>query len=308
MMPQARARGARSAARLLPCALLVTALAGCGGADVPSHNGYRSATAKPWQRPTVLELDASLEAEVDDAISYPKRQRARWYAIDAQSSGDLHVQLALAELGDERDVDLAFEILDEGYRVVARADRDEDDAGDEQKTRTAKGLRAGRHYVHVYAQRRLDEADYTLQVSFKPTATTAPSNFPATVAFLGALPDVPLEDDAPPPAVAKPRRCKGKGCKKREPRPEPEDTAPTAFRARIAGITESPRGVTLRIDRGARQGVEVGWKGSVVSRDGKPIAGGSFEISRVSPGESFATVRASVNAVTSAKYVRLRPP
>ena len=64
----------------------------------------------------------------------------------------------------------------------------------------------------------------------------------------------------------------------------------------------------IRIDRGAAQGVAVGWKGAVESRDGKAIPGGSFEVSRVTAAESFGTVRAPADSVTQAKYVRLRPP
>ena len=288
------------------CALL--AISGCGGADVPEHNGYKSARSRPWRNPTVLRLDDSLEGEVDDTVSYPKQQRARWYAVDLPSFGTLQIQVSVAELSDERQVDLAFEILDEGYRVVARADRHQDDAGDEQKIRTLKGRGPGRFYVHVYAQRRLDESDFTLELQFKPQATVRKSSFPATVAFIGALPDIPLRDDAPAPQPVV-KKCKGSRCKKRVARvEEPAQPPPKAIRARVAGIVDSGRGVQVRINQGANQGIEVGWKGTVVSRDGKAIPGGSFEVSRVTPGESFGTVRASASSVTTAKYVRLQPP
>jgi len=284
--------------------------AGCGPAKVAPHNGYKSAKARPWRRPTVLKLDESLEAEVDDAVSYPKQERARWYAVDLPGSGEIEVQLQLAELSEERDVDLALEVLDGGYRVIAKADREEEDAGDEQKVRTLKRLAAGRYYIHVYAPRRTDQADYSLQLVFRPRALNAEaaSDFPAKVAFVGALPDVPLRDDAPATPVAK--KCKGSRCKKRDPEPKVEDTQPPpkSIRARIAGIVESGKGVQIRINQGSNQGIEVGWKGQVVSREGKPIAGGSFDISRVSQGESFGIVRATVDSITSAKYVRLSPP
>jgi hypothetical protein len=281
--------------------------AGCGGPDVPAHGGYQSPKARPWRSPTVLQLDEQLEAEVDDAVSYPRRQRARWYAVDLPGFGELEVKMAVAELSDERDVDLALEVLDESYRIVAKADREEDDAGDEQKIRTLKGLSPGRYYVHVYAPRRMDAADFTLQLTFRPRASTRSSNFPASVAFIGALPDVPLEDDAPRAAPVV-KKCKGSRCRKREPKVEDAQPPPRAVRARIAGIVDSGKGVQIRINQGANQGIEVGWKGTVVSREGKAIPAGSFEVSRVSPGESFGTVRASADSVTSAKYVRLRPP
>jgi hypothetical protein len=229
--------------------------------------------------------------------------------VDLPGPGEVEVQLTLPELTDDRDTDLALEVLDEGYRVLAKADREEDDAGDDQKTRKVNAVAPVRYYVHVYAPRRLDGSDFTLQVTFRPRASAAPSNFPGSVAFVSPLPDVPLQDDAPaPPPVVK--KCRGSRCKKREPRPVVEDTQPPpkSVRARIAGIIESGKGVQIRINQGASQGIAVGWKGTVVSKDGKPIPGGAFEISRVSPGESFGTVRANVASVTSAKYVKLHPP
>ena len=293
-------------------AFLAVALAmpACGGTDVPEHNGYRSAKSRPWRKPTVLRLDDSFEAEVDDAVSYPRRQRARWYAVDLPSFGGIDVQVTVPELAEDREIDIAFEVLDEGYSVRAKADAAEDDAGDEQKIRRLRRLPPGRYYIHVFAQRRLDEADYTLQVNFKPQKGREPTTFPAQVAYIGALPDVPLTDDAPAPAPVV-KKCRGSRCKKRVARVEKEpEPQPKSIRARIAGISDagSGKGVQIRINQGANQGIEVGWKGTVVSRDGKAIAGGSFEVSKVSPGESYGTVRASASSVTSAKYVKLRPP
>jgi citrate lyase gamma subunit len=113
------------------------------------------------------------------------------------------------------------------------------------------------------------------------------------------------ETPAPPPPAEK---CQGARCKKKTARVEEPPDASRSIRARIAGIVESGGDVQIRIDQGANQGIEVGWKGMVVSRDGKAIAGGTFEVSRVSPSESFAVVRSSASSVTAAKYVRLQPP
>ncbi len=296
--------------RLVWPVALAALLAACGGADVPSHSGYKNPKATPWRKPTVLLLDDQGEAEVDDSVSYPKRLRARWFAVDLPTGGQLELQVQTEPQGD-REVDLAFEVLNEGYEVLVRADRDEEDAGEEQKSRKLPLLRPGRYYVHVYAQRRLDEADFTLAVTFRPGASAAEqSNFPARVAFVGALPDVPAVDDAPPPAPPPRKPCKGAKCKKRQPEePKDPETPVKAVRARVAGIvSETSGGTQIRIDRGSQQGVAVGWKGSVESRDGKAVAGGSFEVSRVTAAESFGTVRASASTVTQAKYVRLRPP
>jgi hypothetical protein len=293
-----------------PVAACAVVLAACGGTDVPTHNGYKSPKATPWRKPTVLQLDDQGEAEADDTVSYPKRSRARWFAVDLPTGGQLEVQVQTEPQGD-RDVDLAFEVLNESYEVLVRADRDEEDAGEETKTRKLVKLRPGRYYIHVYAQRRLDEADFTVGLGFRPgESAAARTNFPASVPFVGSLPDVPAVDDAPPPAPIA-HKCKGPKCKKHAPPPPAADDTPPpkAVRARVAGIVSSKSGSTeIRIDRGSAQGVAVGWKGAVESRDGKAIPGGTFEVSRVTPAESFGTVRASASSVTEAKYVRLRPP
>src|SRR5690606_42063399 len=98
--------------------------AACGGADVPEHNGYKSPTSRPWQSPVDLVLDEDNEAEVDDVVSYPKRQRARWYAVDLPSAGEREVKLSIPALLEDREVDLAFAIVEERYPVIAAADRD----------------------------------------------------------------------------------------------------------------------------------------------------------------------------------------
>lgn len=304
-MSQLRYRAAMPGpVRLLVLAALVGALLGaCGGADFPTHNGYASKKAKPWRKPTVLVLDAKGEAEADEVVSYPRRQRARWFAVDLPSSGELDVELSITSISEKK-ADIAFEVLDEGYRVLVTADGEEDDAGDEEKRRTLYELLPGRYYVHVYAPHRLDEADVTLRVVFRSAEVASESGFPGTVAFVGQLAEVPKTDDAPV-APPPPPKCKGKDCRKK-PRPEP--AADTSMRARIAGITTSGTTTTIKIDRGASDGVAVGWKGEVITRDGKAIPSGRFEVSRVSQRESFATVKASSDAVTAAKYVRLRPP
>jgi hypothetical protein len=286
---------------VLSAALLV--LAACGGADFPSHNGYGSKKAKPWRKPIVVALDARGEAEVDDVVSYPRKQRARWFAVDLPGSGELDVDLSVTPISDRR-LDLAFEVLDEGYRMLVRADREEDDAGEDEKRRTLYELPPGRYYVHVWAQGRTDEADFTMNLRYRPAVVASDSGFPGTVAFVGQLAEVPSSDDSPAAVVVKPR-CKGKDCTKK---PAPEPAVDRSLRARIAGITTSGTSTAIKIDRGASEGVAVGWRGEVITRDGKAIPGGRFEVSRVSQRESFATVKASSDAVTAAKYVRLRPP
>src|SRR5690606_17230171 len=73
--------------------------AGCGGAQVPTHDGYRERWVAGWKKPTTLTLDEDLEAEADGELSYPKRQRARWYAVDVPEDGKIEVLVRSARLG-----------------------------------------------------------------------------------------------------------------------------------------------------------------------------------------------------------------
>lgn len=288
--------------------VIAAALVGCGP-RAPAHDGYRSAGFKPWQKPQVLELDDLGEVEVDDTVSYPKQRRARWFAVDLPAFGELEVRLTYAPLilGGTGELDLAFEVLNENYTVLMRADAGEDDAGDDKKSRTLYELDAGRYYVHVYTQARLDEAEFNLRLAFQRAAREHDSNFPAEVAFVRTLPAVPPVDDAPAP-VARP--CRGAGCKKpRPPRERPNtDSTAQAMRGRIAGITATASGTQIRIDRGSSAGVEVGWRGNVITSAGSAIPDGGFRVTRVTASESYGAVKATADAVTSARFVRLRPP
>jgi hypothetical protein len=291
--------------RLWFAGLLVATLVACGGPDIPVHNGY-PAKAKPWRKAAILELDEQNQAEADATVSYPKRERAKWFAVDLPASGELDVDLTVTPIGtSQKGMDLAVEVLDEGFRVLTRADDEEDDAGDDEKHRTLYELAPGRLYLHVYTQARLDEADFTLAITFRPVASVSKTDFPAKVAYVGQLPLVPSKDDAPAPAVVH-HKCRGAGCGKKPPKPE----APVqkSLKARISAITTGGGGTQIKINRGESDGIAVGWKGQVVTKDGTKVPGGGFSVSKVSSSESFATVKASSDAVTAAKYVRLRPP
>jgi len=254
-----------------------------------------------------LDFDDSYEAEIDGNVSYPDGRRARWYAVDLPAFGELNLKFSSSTLDDnDGEVDLAFEVLNGDYQMITRADREEEDAGETLKTRTLYELPQGRYLIHVYAQEYTDTADFTLRAVFKPTEQDAESDFPARVAFVPTLPSVPPVDDAPTP---KPRPTCGtpgaKPCRhRRAPKPKPETKT---IKARISGITASARGTRLKINKGSAHGVAVGWRGFVITKSGKSIKGGSFRINKVSPRESYATVRAAPDVVTSAKYVRLIP-
>jgi hypothetical protein len=294
----------RARITVAPFALLLAVA--CGGPQVPDHDGYRNPKQTPWSKPKVLTLDSHFEAEADDAVSYPRQQRSRWFAVDLPGDGELDVRLSLVTLGQQaREIDLAFEVLDERFRVMTRADSEEDDAGDTHKTRTLYELAQGRYFVHVYAQERLDAAEFTLRVKYRRGSVDRPyeSNFPADVAFVDPLPVVPLFDDAPPPTPKRTTRP----TRPTQPKKEPTE-APTGVQGRIVRAVAAAGGTNIIINRGINHGVDKGWRGSVVNAGGTAIANGSFTITSASANESQAQVRATPDAVSSAGRVRLRAP
>ncbi|WP_428268849.1 hypothetical protein [Haliangium sp.] len=319
-------------AAVLPAFVATLALAGaagaCGGRQIPTHDGYRNNDVKGWESPTSVEFDEDFEGEADGELSYPKRRRARWLAVDLPQAGELDVRLAYSpvalqdepELDDEDDpFDVAFEVYDERQRMLLRADNTEDDAGERTKKRTLYELNKGRYLIHVYLQRRLDEVDFTVRLQFRPGAVTSSSGFPKAVAFVPELPAIPEVDDAPPPRA----RCRGRRCRRpprrtgRPPRRPPSESPPeqdavvavpeNGLRARVIGIRATGEGTRITINRGSAHGVAKGWSGQVVNAKGKAIADGRFTVVSVKAQESYATVRATPDAVTAAARVVLKP-
>lgn len=304
-------------------------IVGCGGAQVPTHDGYRERWVAGWKKPSALALDEDLEAEVDGELSYPKRQRARWYAVELPEDGKLDVQLRSARLdmqaGEEDLVDVedpfdvGVEMYDEDYKLLVRADRDEEDVGERNKNRTVEELRKGRYLLHLFLQRRLDEAEFTLRVKFHRASLEPETDFPKRVAFVDLLPVVPAFDDAPEPE-RKPRcrgkRCRGSSSSSKPKNDKPRDTTPAAstpvegvMKARIVVVRgQSSGGTEITLNRGSSQGVAAGWTGKVVTRSGTALDGGSFTISSVKTTTSKARVSLSQDAVKQAGRVVLKAP
>lgn len=297
--------------RMLPLCVVIGFAATACGPKAPTHNGYKSSRTKPWKKAKKLAWSDDFEAEVEDTVSYPKRKRAAWYEISAPRFGEFEFKLEATQLGEPRpEFDLAFEIVDASGRVLVRADLEEEDAGEETKTRTITEVPAGLYWVHIYTQARTDEVEFQLRVKFTTLEKDPESTFPTQVAYLPPLAAVPPVDDAPPPTVVKKPRCRKPPCRRR-PRPDPPpDTGPkpAAVKVRIVGISSREGRTAIRIAAGANRGIEKGWRGSVVSASGKGITGGGFVVTRVTGSEAYASVKATADAVNAAKYVVLRPP
>lgn len=241
----------------LTSSLIGLAVAACGGPQVPNHSGYRNDKLKPWLKAKALKFNDKNEAKAEDDLNYGAFKRARWFLIDLPSHGELTIKLEVTPPGDatNEDFDLALEVLDPHFRVISKSDLEEPDAGELAKTKTLFDLEAGKYFVHVYLQSRLDTADFVLRAAFKPTkAAELKSDFPSQVAFYPSLPMVPLSDDTPakyrPPKPVVVRTTT---------RPKPNTPPPpqTSVSARIVSMSVvSATSTRIMIGRGTESGAD----------------------------------------------------
>lgn len=281
-------------------AIASLALAACGGPKVPQHAGYKNMKAKPWKKPKGLSFNDKLEAKTDGELSYPEYRRARWFVVDLPRPGELAIRLEITPPGDatNEDFDLGIEVLDPGYRVISKSDLEDDDAFELTKTKTLFDLAAGKHYIHLYLQGRMDSADYVLRATFKPTAPAeVQSDFPAQVAFVPSLPMVPLNDDTPKgykpatTAVVKVIRKKGD---KRPPKAPPPTTAAT-ISARIINIAIVSGGTQITVGRGTANGAATGMRGKITG-----LASGGFTLGACNERTCQAVVNVTPDQIRSA--------
>lgn len=252
---------------LVPVALAALAPA-CGGPKIPTHSGYKSDTAKPWKKPKVLAFDEKSEAKADGDLSYRDYRRARWFAVDLPANGELTIKLEITPPGDEvnEEFDLAMEVLDPGYRVIAKSDLDESDAGELAKSRDLVDLVPGRYLIHLYLQGRMDSAEYSLRVAYKRTAPAeVKTTYPSEVEFIQPLALVPPKDDTPvtykpPPPVVRTTRVV-----KTPKTPVAEKPKSEPLTARIIGVLIVDNKTQITIARGTASGASDGMKGSLKS-------------------------------------------
>ncbi len=239
--------------------LLVVA---CGGNKVPLHSGYKNEKSKPWKGAKQIKLDDKGEGKADGTLDYASHHRARWYYVQLPSHGELTIRVEITPPGDEtnEDFDMALEVLDPGYRVIGKSDKEEEDAGELTKNKTLFDLEPGKYFVHLYLQGRLDSGDYNLKANFKSTKSAdKPSDFPAQVAFIDALPMVPLQDDTPksyrPPTTVVTRTRPPKATP-----PKPNAPPVTVLNARIVGVSVVGNGTRIVLGRGTLTGAASGMK------------------------------------------------
>ncbi|HEX7842306.1 MAG TPA: hypothetical protein VF469_32765 [Kofleriaceae bacterium] len=284
---------------IVSCSIvLVGVLTGCGGPQVPAHNGYKPKEAKPWKKPKALKFDDKMEAKADGDVSYPDMRRARWYEAALPSNGQLTISLEVTPPGDavNDDFDLGLEVFDPHDRVISKSDLEDADAHELNKKKALVDLAPGKYLIHIFLQGRMDTAEYVLHAAFKPTAAAeAKSNFPADVKFVPALPMVPIQDDTPrsyrPPATTV-----TKVTKRAHPTPTatPTPTPSASINGRIIDMQIVAGGTQVIISRGTSNGASDGMKAT--------LAGVSTpaELRNCKPQVCSATLKATPDQIRAA--------
>ncbi len=271
----------------------------CGPAAI-EHSGYPEGDNQPWNKNKKVQLDERYEAKVDGTASYPKRERAKWYAIELPAEGKMTATLSI----DARvpGADLGFEILDAGFNVVSK---DVDDELQPKKERVADNVTGGKAYIHIFTLKRPDEADYTLRVKFAPSltaVTTKPEVGPTE--DIANVPDLPLV-----PPVDPKRRPTGPTRPHHEEPKEPPKKEVKGVAAQIVEFGTKEGKVRIIINKGSEQGVDAGWKGFIVSAKTKgKIESSEFTISKVKATESEALVGVGMDIVQQNRGVMLLKP
>lgn len=298
-------RGRTSVRLSIWLGLAVAWMSAACGPSIPEHNGYKSAKSTPWRSPKPIKLDDKNEGKVDGELDYGSHKRARWYAIDLPSSGDLQITVEANPQNDEGEFDLGLEVLDPGNRVLVKSDAEDEDARELTKTRSMAGLPAGRYLVHLYLQGRLDNADFELKVKFSSKASEVASDFPAHVQFLPKLALVPVIDDTPGDYKPGGKVVVNRTTKPRQPRPpkEPEEKPPaTTVTATVLRATMNDKATSLVLSAGASSGVADGWKGTVVG-----LKGVTFRVSNVTERNCRGVIDGITAEQVSGKKVVLSP-
>jgi hypothetical protein len=287
------------------CASLALGAAACGGPPVPQHSGYKNDKSTPWTKPHTLKFSDKFEAKADGTLDYAKYNRAKWFALDLPSHGDLDVHVDINPPGDavNEEFDLGVEIYDPNLRVIAKADAEDEGAGELNKKKSLKDLNQGRYLVHLYLEGRMDTADYTLGATFHSTAASpndVKTDFPAQVMFPTPLAQVPLQDEAPasykPPKPEVTHVTVIHGGHRPPPPPPPVKTvAPAAVSARIVGLSVVSGGTQITVGRGTDTGAANGMKVLI-----KGVPGGGV-LANCTPRVCTAVISATPDQINGAK-------
>ena len=284
--------------------------AGCGGASVPQHSGYKGKNPEPWKKPKDLKLtekEGKYTGKLEDSLDYGTFKRARWYKVTLPGPGKLDLDLEITPGTDAEEMDVAFEVLSPAYEVLAKSDAESDDANEQKKSKSLPDLAEGSYLLHVYLQGRMDAADIELKATFTRGELAWKSDFPNQVAYVNDLAAIPPLDDTPIKAPPKRPPPRPGGGTPRPPRPEPEapvePSAPRPVAASISNVEPAGSGARITVAAGTNHGVADGWKGSI-----NGVKGSGFTVSGCGPVTCQATVKVSSDEAAAAGKVVLKPP
>jgi hypothetical protein len=307
---------------LLLAAVVVPTLVACGSSPYPLHDGYKKNNRSPWKKPTEIKLDDQGGAKADGDLDYKDYRRAKWYVVNLPHDGDLEVDLDVTPPSDDK-FDLAIELLDgTNFNVLAKGDKDDDDANETKKTKTLTALKPGAYLIHLYLEGRLDTCEYEVSLKYKAAQQTAAidpnDDFPAEVQFPPAFPVVPLQDDTP---VQKDPGGGGHGGGGHgggghgggghggggTPTPDPKTTQPVTtggapVSGRIINVGVNGTDTIITINIGTASNLKDGSHGSV---DG--VANGSFETYGCGEHSCRGKVKATVDQVQASGKVTVSP-
>lgn len=282
-------------------------LGACGGAA--PHTGYPSDN-EPWTSPTKLRLKDTGDVSVEGTVNFAKRERAKWYAVELPAPGNLQAKLKLDPKSTGADV--GFEILDEGFNVVAQP-IDDNDVGQDDKLRNVREARKGRYYFHIYTLQHSDITDFKMRVRFDPlvpvtTVTVTPdqpadpkSVFPWTVPNLPPLAQVPAADDTP-----RGRPQKDEPAEEPGPKIEADPWQSVTLTGTISEFKQVSSGVLITINRGSGGGVQDGMIGAVVDKSGRSLPKGTFKVKKVGTDECEGIVGLTLDQVQNNRRVKLK--
>lgn len=250
-------------------------------------------------------------------VTYPGGDRVDWKFIQLPEGKKGKIKIKVRYKTPRPGLDVAFDVFDEYYHRVGRAKPDKRGS---KRSKTVKVDNAeGKYFVQIYAPRRGDAGQYSVEVEFKERRVIAQvdpqdivENEIADPPTLPAVPEPPPPEDpnaaganeppVPPVPVPDPNA--------NQPDPDPEPAPAEPVKGKVNNIQKSSSGsLIITINKGKKHGIERGWTGTVLQGDSDdPIDGGDFKVIKVTSRECVAKVKMSYDQMSSNRYVLITPP
>src|SRR3990167_6601909 len=95
---------------LAALAAMVPGLAACGGVKVPQHSGYKGKHPKPWEKAKEIKMGSDFKGKAEGDLAIE---------MDGVPGG---VPAAGDDDDEGEDLDVAIELLDPAFNVIAKSD------------------------------------------------------------------------------------------------------------------------------------------------------------------------------------------